>query len=286
MKKFLKGILTATLFSSMLLVSACGGSNATDEPKQSEAVADESQSSETVTLKVGATLLPHYEILDLIKDDLLAEGVILEPIEFTDYPVINPSTTDGSLDANFFQHKPFLNNFNANSDKKLVSVGPIHIEPMAAYSNSITSVEDLKEGDKVSIPNDPSNGTRALILLESQGLIEIDVTKESLTPLDITSNPLNLEINEMDSAQLPRTIDEFAISIINTNIALEAGLSPKDDSIFIEDAAESPYANILVVREGEENNEAIQKLYKAMTSEKVRNFLSSDDYKDSVVLAF
>lgn len=283
MKKFLKGILTATLFSSMLLVSACG-SSATETEQPTTAVED--TSSEPVTLKVGATLLPHYEILELIKDDLLAEGVILEPIEFTDYPVINPSTTDGSLDANFFQHKPFLNDFNNNSDQKLVSVGPIHIEPMAGYSNSIKSIDELKEGDKISIPNDPSNGTRALILLEAQGLIEIDTTKDSLTPLDITSNPLNLEINEMDSAQLPRTIDEFAVSIINTNIALEAGLSPKDDSIFIEDASESPYANILVVREGEENSEAIQKLYKAMTSEKVREFLSSDEYKDSVVLAF
>ncbi len=283
MKKLLKNALTATLLSSLLLVTACGSTPTTEDPAKTDDTGANTQSSKLV---VGATSVPHAEMLNLIKEDLAAEGVEIEIKEFTDYALLNPSTVDGSLDANFFQHTPFVEEFNANSDTKLVSVGPIHIEPIALYSESITSLDELKEGDKISIPNDPTNEARALLLLEDNGIIKVkDRTSVNITPLDIVENPLNIEFLELESAQLSRTINEVAASVINTNYALEAGFNPADDSIVMEDGANSPYANILVVKEGRENEEAIQKLYKAMTSEKVKTFIQ-ETYNGDVIPAF
>lgn len=282
MKKLLKNALTTTLLASLLLTTSCGSSASTTDESQSATT----DAGEPVKLVVGATAVPHAEILNEIKDDLLAEGVELEVVEFTDYALLNPSTVEGDLDANFFQHTPFLEAFNENSDEKLVSVGPVHIEPIALYSDSITSIDEIKEGDKISIPNDPTNESRALLLLEENGLIKVkDRESVNITPLDIVENPLNLEFVELEAAQLPRTMGEVTASIINTNIALEAGLVPADDAIIMEDGSDSPYANILVVKEGRENEEAIQKLYSAMTSDKVRDFIN-ETYEGAVIPAF
>lgn len=282
MKKIFRNVLTATIASSLLLATACGSSSAETEVPAT----DDTANAETTKLVVGATAVPHAEILNLVKEDLLAEGVELEVTEFTDYALLNPSTTDGSLDANFFQHTPFLDNFNANSDSKLVSVGPIHIEPLAVYSEKITSLDELKDGDKISIPNDDTNEARALLLLEDNGIIKVkDRNAAAITPIDIVENPLNIEFVELDSAQLPRTINEVAVSVINTNFALTAGYNPIDNSIVMEDGANSPYANILVVQEGRENEEAIQKLYAALTSEKVKTFIE-ENYAGAVIPAF
>ncbi len=273
MKKLLRGILSATIMTSLLLTTACGGG--------------ESEDSGVVKLEVGATAEPHAEILNFIKDDLEDEGIELVVKEFSSYELINPSTAEGSLDANFFQHTPFLESFNENSDDKLVSVGPIHIEPMGIYSEKITSLDEIKEGDKVSIPSDATNGPRALLLLEDQGLIEVE-NKDNISDisvLDITENPLNLDIIELDAAQLTRTMSDVTISVINTNYVLEAGLNPIEEAIVMEDGTDSPYSNILVVKEGRENEEAIQKLYEAMTSEKVREFIL-DEYQGAVIPAF
>ncbi|MFV0313853.1 MAG: MetQ/NlpA family ABC transporter substrate-binding protein [Anaerotignum sp.] len=282
MKKIFRNVLTATIASSLLLATACGSSSAETEAPAT----DDTANAETTKLVVGATAVPHAEILNLVKEDLLAEGIELEVTEFTDYALLNPSTTDGSLDANFFQHTPFLDNFNANSDSKLVSVGPIHIEPLAVYSEKITSLDELKDGDKISIPNDDTNEARALLLLEDNGIIKVkDRNAAAITPIDIVENPLNIEFVELDSAQLPRTINEVAVSVINTNFALTAGYNPIDNSIVMEDGANSPYANILVVKEGRENEEAIQKLYAALTSEKVKTFIEAN-YEGAVIPAF
>lgn len=278
MKKLLKGILSATLISSILLTTGCGSTP--------EEQTDNAQSNDaTTTIVIGATVVPHAEILNFVKDDLAKEGINLEIKEFTDYTLLNPSTEDGSLDANFFQHTPFLDAFNETAKTKLVSVGAIHIEPLGAYSNAITSFDELKDGDKVGIPNDPTNEKRALLLLNDAGLIEVDETLTDITPFDITNNPLNLEFVELDGAQLPRTIDEFAFSVINTNYALEAGFNPSTDAITIEDGTNSPYANILVVPEGHENDEAILKLYEALTTDAVREFILST-YEGAVIPAF
>ncbi len=280
MKKLLKTLTTAFVLSSMIVVSSCGSSS------QEESADATSTEGDLVKLTVGATIMPHAEILNIIKDDLLAEGIELDVKEYTDYSLINPSTIDGSLDANFFQHTPFLDEFNASSKDKLVSVGPVHIEPIGLYSDTITSLDELKDGDKIGIPNDPSNEQRALILLEDNGLITLkDRNSTSITPFDIVDNPKNLEFVELEAAQLPRTKGDFAAAVINTNFAVEAGLNPATDAIIIEDGANSPYANILVVPEGHENDEAIQKLYTAMTSEKVKQYID-ETYGGSILAAF
>ncbi len=275
MKKLFGKVLSVALLSSLVLTTACGESGAKDTVEDG-----------TTKLVVGATAVPHAEILGLIKDDLLADGVDIEIKEFSDYTLINAATVDGSIDANFFQHTPFLNSFNDNSATKLVSVGPIHIEPLGLYSNKIIRLEDLKDGDKIAIPNDETNEARALLLLEDNGLIKVkDRTSTTITPIDIVENPLNLKFIELDAAQLPRTIDEVAASVINTNYALEAGFNPSLDAIIIEDGGNSPYANILVVVEGRENEEAIEKIYKAMTTEKVKKFIE-ENYGGAVIAAF
>lgn len=283
MKKLFNTLLATTITATLLLTTACGSSSsentATATPSESA-----NTSSET-TLVIGATSIPHAEMLNYIKDDLLAEGVILEVKDMADYKLINPTTFDGSLDANFFQHQPYLDSWNKDASGDLVSVGPVHIEPLGAYSKSITDIKDLKDGDKVSIPNDASNETRALLLLQKAGVIDLPA-KENLTPLDITSNPLNLEFVELEGPLLPRSIDEVSVAIINTNYALEGGFSPMKDALVIE-GSESPYTNILVVKSGRENDEAIQKVYKALTSEKMRTFLTDNpDYNGAIVPAF
>ncbi len=283
MKKLLKNVLTATLLSSLLLATSCGAGT-TEGDTANDATGN--TSGDTVKLVVGATAVPHAEILNFVKEDLLAEGIDLEVKEFSDYALLNPSTQDGSIDANFFQHTPYLEEYMANTGDALASVGPVHIEPIGLYSESIKSIDELKDGDKIAIPNDPTNEQRALLLLEDNGLIKVkDRTSLNITPLDIVENPLNLEFVELESAQIPRTVNEFACAIINTNFALEAGYIPAEDAIIIEDGANSPYANILVVKDGRQNEEAIQKLYKAMTSEKVKAFIN-EKYSGAVVPAF
>lgn len=291
MKKLLRTVTTTVLLSSMLAVTSCSSSSqdaASTETASETAATSETveQPTKTTKLIVGATSMPHAEILNLIKDDLLAEGVEIEVKEFSDYVLLNPSTVDGSLDANFFQHTPYLDEFNATSDKKLVAVGPIHIEPIGLYSSTIKSLDELKDGDKIAIPNDPSNEQRALLLLEDNGVIKVkDRNSSNITPIDIVENPLNLEFTELDAALLSSTMSDFTAAVINTNFAVQAGLNPANDSIIIEDGATSPYANVLVVLEGNENNEAIQALYKAMTSDKVKQFIE-ENYKGDILSAF
>ncbi len=266
------GLATTLLLSAVLLSSCSSSSSSTDD--------------ENAKLTVGASPVPHAEILRVVEDDLLEQGIELEIVEFSDYALVNPATVDGSLDANFFQHGPYLETYNNEHSQNLVSVGPVHIEPLGIYSQSISSLDELKEEDKVSIPSDPTNETRALELLEENEIITLDKEgKEHLTPIDIEENPLNLEFIELDSAQLPRTISEVAISVINTNYALEGGFDPVNDAIAIEDGETSPYSNVLVVNEGNENNEEILALYDALTSEEVKTFIN-ENYGGAVIPAF
>ena len=246
---------------------------------------DELEGPETITLKVGATTTPHAEILTFIKPTLADEGIDLDVQEFSDYAQLNPALDSKELDANYFQHIPYLDSYNEGAGSDLVVIAGVHIEPLAIYSETITDIDAVQDGAVVAIPNDATNGGRALLLLEKTGLITLaDGAGLSATILDISDNPQNLDIKELDAASLPRTLGEVDIAVINTNYALEANLNPRDDAIFIEDK-ESPYVNVLVVRPEDKDNEHLQKLAQALNTEAVRDFINNT-YGGAVVPAF
>jgi D-methionine transport system substrate-binding protein len=215
--------------------------------------------SATLTLTVGATPVPHAELLNLVKDDLAAQGITLKVVEFTDYVTPNTALIAGDLDANFFQHIPYLES-NPEWTAALANAFGVHVEPFGLYSNSIKGIAELKDGATIAIPNDPSNGGRALLLLQANGLITLKPGAGiTATPQDIATNPKNLKFRELEAAQLPRSLLDVDAAAINGNYALEAGLNPAKDSLIIE-GAESPYVNIVVVKKGSEADSRIQAL--------------------------
>ena len=268
----------ALTLAATLLLTGCGGGQSGDKPADKPAA--------EATIKIGATPAPHAEILEQIKPDLKEQGVNLEIVEFNDYVQPNIAVNDKELDANFFQHEPYLKDFiKEHKDMKLKNAGGVHVEPMGIYSHKIKDLKDLVDGSGVSIPNDPTNGGRALLLLQKAGLLKLkDGTGADATVQDIVENPKNLVIQEVEAAQLPRTLDDVDISIINTNFALNAQLNPMKDALFIEDK-DSPYVNIVAVRDGDENRDDIKKLMAALKSEKVKKFIL-DKYQGAIVPAF
>lgn len=249
------------------------------------AVALTSHAQETLT--VGATPVPHAELLKFVTPALKQEGIDLKVIEFTDYVLPNLATEEKQLDANFFQHKPYLDSFNADRKTNLVVVpdGEIHVEPFGAYSKKITAIKDLKEGATVALPNDPSNSGRALLLLQSAGLIELkDPSNILATARDIAKNPKKLKFRELESAQVPRALDDVDLALINTNFALEAGLVPTKDALILEGPG-SIYANIIVTRADQANDPRIAKLVQALHSPEVKAFIA-DKYKGAIVPAY
>ena len=238
-------------------------------------------------LKVAATAVPHAEILNFVKPQLKAQGLDLQVKEFSDYVQPNAAVEDKQLDANFFQHQPYLDSYNKDRKSSLVAVpnGKIHVEPFGAYSNKIKNVKDLKDGATVAIPNDPSNGGRALILLAKQGLIELKDPKSlTPTPLDVVKNPKKLKFRELEAPLLPRALNDVDLALINTNYAIEAKLNPTQDALFIE-GADSPYTNIVVSRTDRAQDPTIAKLIKALHTPEVKKFIQ-DKYKGAVVPAF
>ena len=236
-------------------------------------------------LVVAATPIPHAEILELVKPTLAKEGVDLEIKVFTDYVQPNTQVAEKRLDANYFQTLPYLENFNKGKGTNLVTVIGVHVEPIGGYSKKIKNISELKDGATVAIPNEGSNSGRALLLLQKNGLITLkDPTNPLSTPKDIVSNPKNLKFKELESALLPRVLDQVDLDVINTNYALEAGLNPAKDALIIEDA-KSPYVNFLVARPDNKNSDAIQKLAKALTSPEVKAFIEKK-YNGAVVPAF
>lgn len=275
MKKLIYGILTLVLAG--LFIAGCGGSG----EKKEAAPAGEAKK---VVLKVGATPVPHAELLNFVKPQLDKEGVDLQVVEFTDYVKPNLSLSDKELDANFFQHIPYLEKFAKERNLKLTVLDKIHIEPMGIYSRKIKDLKELPEGAKVGIPNDPTNGGRSLVLLEKAGLLKLkEGAGISATPKDVVENPKKLQIIEVEAAALPRALDDTVISVINSNFAMEAKLNPVKDSLFIE--KDSPYVNIIAVREGDEKRPELQKLVKALKTPEVKKFIE-DKYKGAVVPAF
>ncbi len=236
-------------------------------------------------LSVAATPVPHAEILEFVKPMLAKEGVELDVKVFTDYIQPNIQVDQKRMDANFFQHKPYLDEFNAGRGTSLVTVTGVHIEPFGAYSSKIESLDQLKDGAVVAIPNDPTNGGRALLLLQNAGLIKLsDSSKITATPRDIAENPKDLDFKELEAATLPRILNQVDLALINTNYALEAGLNPTEDALVIE-GADSPYVNILVSRPDNKDSEAMKKLADALTSDEVKAFIM-DQYEGAVVPAF
>lgn len=236
-------------------------------------------------LKVGATPVPHAELLNVVKDRLAKEGIDLKIVDFTDYVTPNLALADGEIDANFFQHKPYLDKFCEEKKVNLVSAGGVHVEPIGVFSNKIKSVEDIPDKATVAIPNDPSNGGRALILLHNAGLVTLnDPTNLYATEFDVVKNPKKLNFRTLEAAQLPRVLKDVDLAVINGNYALEAGLSPTQDAILIE-GKESPYTNIVAVRAGDEKREEIVELMKALNSQEIADFINQT-YNGGVVPAF
>ena len=279
-KKFLSLALALTLSLSL---AACG---AKKEEAPAETPAETpAESTEPVVLNVAASATPHAAILEQVVDVLAEQGIDLQIHEYGDYIVPNTAVEEGEEDANYFQHIPYLESFNEKEGTHLVSVGGIHIEPMGIYAGKSTSLEELPDGAEIAIPNDPTNEGRALLLLEAQGLIKLaDSTNLEATPSDIVENPKNLTFKELEAAMIPNAVEEVDLSVINVNYALEAGFNPTEDALAIEDA-DSPYVNIVAVKEGNENNPAVLALVKALQSDAVRDFIN-ETYGGAVVPAF
>jgi D-methionine transport system substrate-binding protein len=238
-------------------------------------------------LTVAASAIPHAEILEFIKPQLLAQGVDLRVKVFTDYVQPNLQVEERQLDANFFQHKPYLDAFNREHGTHLVVVpdSAVHVEPFGAYSKKIRSVAQLRDGAVIAIPNDPSNSARSLLLLQKQGLIKLrDPTNILATSHDVVFNPKHLKFRELEAATLPRVLDDVDLALINTNYALAAGLQPTRDALFIE-GADSPYANLVAARADNVNSPALRKLVEALRSPAAKKFIQ-DKYHGAVVATF
>lgn len=271
-----KLVVMLTVLTALLAVAAGCGSEKKEAAQGGE---------KNVVVKIGATAVPHAEILNFIKPTLAKEGVDLQIQEFSDYVKPNLALNDKELDANFFQHIPYLEKFAAERNLPLVSLVKVHIEPMGIYSKTVKKIEEVPDNAKVAIPNDPTNGGRALAILQSAKLLKLkDGVGISGTVADIVDNPKNLSFVEIEAPLLPRSLDDVTLSVINSNYALEAKLNPVKDSLFTE-PKDSPYANIIAIRKGDENRPELQKLAKAITSPEVKKFIE-DKYQGAVVPAF
>ncbi|MDD6657139.1 MAG: MetQ/NlpA family ABC transporter substrate-binding protein [Lachnospiraceae bacterium] len=305
MKKKIATLLIATLTLGVVGLTGCGASDgatnentenvATEETTEVADTADtateettDSATEELEVLKVGASITPHAEILAQVKDVLAQEGYDLQVVEYNDYVLPNTALEDGELDANFFQHQPYLDDFNAENGTHLVSVAAVHFEPFGLYAGKTDSIANLKDGAVVAVPNDTTNEARALLLLEAQGLIKLkEGAGLTATVLDIEENPLNLEIKEIEAAQLVRSLPDVDIAAINGNYAAEGGLNVAD-AIAVEASdslAADTYANVIVVKEGNENAEKTQALVDAVLSDGVKSYIE-ETYGNAVIPVF
>lgn len=238
------------------------------------------------TLKVGASPVPHAEILEAVKPQLKEKGIDLEIIEFNEYVTPNLALADGDLDANFFQHTPYLEKFKTERNLKISQIGEgIFISPIAVFSDKYKSLDEIKKGGVIAIPSDPTNGGRALLLLHNKGIITLkDPTDLSATEFDIIKNPKKLKFKSIEAPQLPRVIKNVDVAVINCNYALQANLDPIKDSIAIE-GAESPYANVVAVRDENLNDSEVKTLVDELRTENIKKFIN-EKYKGSVIATF
>lgn len=258
----------AAVLGAAVLLSGCGSST-----------------SSNTKLVVGASPVPHAEILEQVKPILAKEGIDLEIKEFTDYVTPNTALDEKAIDANFFQTVPYMNNFVKDHPMDIVFVGGVHIEPIGLYSHKVKSISEIANGSKIAIPNDPTNGGRGLLLLQKAGLIQLkDGGSDKSTVQDIIANPKNLQIVELEAAQLPRSLDDVEAAVINVNYALEAKLDPSKDALILEDK-DSPYVNGIVVRKGDENRPEIKKLVETLQTPEIKQFIQ-EKYHGAVVPGF
>lgn len=291
MKKIFAFALAAVAAFSLAACSSGTASTALAEGTESAASTETaaepnaSASGEAVTIKVGASPSPHAEILEQVKPILAEQGITLEIVQFSDYVQPNTALENGELDANYFQHITYMENFNEEQGTHLVSLGSIHYEPFGIYAGKTESLDAIADGAKVAVPNDTTNEARALLLLEAQGLIKLnDGAGLNATKKDIAENPKNLDIVEMEAAQLPKSLQDVDIAVINGNYAIDAGLSVADALAVEADDSEAAtaYANVIAVKEGSENNEALKALVDALKSETIQKYIT-DTYAGAVV---
>ncbi|PKN86365.1 MAG: metal ABC transporter substrate-binding protein [Chloroflexi bacterium HGW-Chloroflexi-8] len=276
-------IVLATILLLSLVLTACSTNNPTVVPETDS----KSQDGQLIKLKIGVSPVPHGDIIKFIQENLAPQaGLNLEIVEFTDYVQPNLVLSEGTIDANFFQHVPYLEDFNKEHNLNLVSAAAVHIEPLGIYSKSIKSLDEISDGAVVGIPNDATNAGRALNLLALNQLLTLkEGVGFSATVNDIISNPKNLKITELEAAQLVRSLDDTTISVINGNYALEGNLNPSQDALALESGENNPYANILAVNSGHENDEGIKILVRLLTSPEVKAFIEKK-YSGSVIPAF
>ena len=286
MKKLVSLLLTGVLAAGLL--AGCGGANTPAETPAAETPAAETGSLEGTTLKVGATPAPHAEILEVVKELLAEEGITLEIAQYNDYVQPNNAVEDGSLDANYFQHITYMNQFNADNGTHLVSAAEVHYEPMGLYAGKVASLEELPDGALIGLPNDATNEGRALLVLQQEGLITLaEDAGITATINDIVNNPKNPKFSEMEAAQLPHRLADLDMAVINGNYAIDAGLNMAD-ALAIESAegeAAQAYVNVLAVKEGRESDPAIQALAAALCSDEVKAFIE-ENYNGAVVAVF
>lgn len=282
MKKILAIVLALVLALSL---AACGGQSA--EPAPADGGNDTAPAAELVPIVVGASPAPHAEILESAKEVLKEKGYDLQVVEFTDYVLPNEALTAGELDANYFQHQPYLDTYNSEKGTDIVSAGAIHYEPLGVYPGKSSDINNVPEGAEIAVPNDGSNEARALYLLQDLGLIKVDNSNGfNITAKDITENPKNLKIDEVEAVQLPQVLPDVDFAIINGNYAIGAGI---DGTVLTTESKDSDaaqtYANIIAVRNGEEKDEKIVALVEALQTEAVKSFIN-EKYGIAVVPMF
>ncbi len=236
-------------------------------------------------IKVGVTAGEHAQIMEKVKEIAAKKGLNIDIVEFSDYVVPNQALADGDLNANSFQHQPYLDNQIADRGFDIVSVGTTITTPMGVYSKKVKSLDELQDGATVAIPNDPTNGGRALLVLASKGLIKVNPEAGlKVGPADVTENPKNIQFAELDAAQLPRSLDDVDAAVINTNYAMEAGLHPKKDAIAIE-GEKSPYANVIAVRTADKDAPWVKTLVESYHDDSIRTFIN-EEFKGALIPAF
>jgi D-methionine transport system substrate-binding protein len=274
--------LAATAALSLAL-AACGTDS---DPDTSGSGDDGNQSESSAPLVVGATPVPQAEILEFVRDNLAEEaGLDLEIREFTDYVLPNTAVESGEVDANFFQHRPYLDQFNTDHGTHIVPVVNVHLEPLGLYSDTLTDLAELGEGSTIAVPNDPSNEGRALHLLAENGVIELNEGVGAEATLNDIADDRGIEFQELEAPSLPRSLEDVDAAVINGNYALEADLNPAQDALVLEAAEGNPYANFLAVKEGNEDDPRVATLAELLNSDEVRQFIE-DTYDGSVVPAF
>ncbi len=273
MNASLKKVIAAVLVAATCVFAAgCGSSGDTASNDKKE-------------IKMGVTAGPHAEVMEEVAKEAAKQGITLKVVEFNDYVTPNTSLADKDLDMNSMQHQPYLDNVVQKKGLKLASIGKSIILPMAVYSHKYKDIKDVADGAKVTIPNDPTNGARALLLLQQAGLIKLkngQAVDASVT--DVVENPKNLQFVELDAAQIPRSLDDTDLACVNTNYAIPAGLNPQKDSLLVEDK-NSPYANVIVVREEDKNNETYKKVVAIYQSEPIKKFIE-EKYQGTILPAF